>query len=127
MPETQRDLICSALSKLSGEQVERMERAFDLHRVSRGGWFDCPLAYAYGEPGTLIQDYGSDHNVSMEDEVVRIFGVTTTDVANVLGLSVPEVNAVTRAFDNWHETEVGRDELLSLITERIAHAEVAHV
>lgn len=114
---TQRDLIASALDKLGSEKASRMMLAFDtLHRTPQGGWFDCPLAYAYGEPGTLIQEKGHYMDISWDDEPVMAFGVTPHDVAYALDLDVTEVESITTAYDE-RACEVGKAELFQMIEE----------
>ena len=120
----QRQLIISALTKVGPETAKKMTRAFG-DRVPVGGWFDCPFALGYGDPGHLVQDHGRNMDISWDDEECIVFTVTPEIVANVFGIETNEVIALTRAFDDVRDSEVSRAELFQLVKQEAMGRAVA--
>lgn len=121
---TQRQLIISALAKVGPEIAKRMTRAFGDF-VPLGGWWDDPWAYAYGERGALCEDKGFLTTIVAGDEEQEILAVTPEIVGALFNVSVDEVVAVCRAFDESWNSEVGRAELFQLVKQEAMGRAVA--
>lgn len=90
-------LVRSGLKKLGPERCQQSLVAFES---TGGGWNDCVLARAYGPPGVLF------------NEICMLSVWTREAAAQLLGLTLHEINCITDAFDSngperlWLENEV---------------------
>lgn len=111
----QRALIVSALRTLGPTKATAMLGSFGDHAQSGTGWWSCPLARAYGKPGELVEEHGIFLSVLSGDEMIEVVDVTPEIAAPLFGLTVEEVRAIARSFDEADGNTVRKAELHSLI------------
>jgi hypothetical protein len=112
---SQRALIVSGLRTLGASKAARMLSAFDLNEHKGTGGWSCPLARAYGKPGELVEEHGVFLTVLSGDEEIEVKDVTPEIVAPLLGLTVEEVRAIARSYDEAEGNTVSRFELHTLV------------